>query len=196
MDGTLVNSSLTIPNAINFVRKNLGFEPLEQNYILSKVNDNSINPAKVFYHCDKFEADHEKWFSQYYSQNHHKELVLYDGIESLLDRLKDHGYYLAVATNAYRRSTIESLSHFGIYKAFDTIACCDDVTKCKPHPNMLHKILDELKVDAKEAIFIGDGERDQMAGERANIDYIMVDWGFSDHLDAVRTLDELLERLL
>ena len=27
MDGTLVNSSLTIANAINYVRKNLGFEP-------------------------------------------------------------------------------------------------------------------------------------------------------------------------
>ncbi|MEN8726450.1 MAG: HAD hydrolase-like protein, partial [Sulfurovum sp.] len=39
MDGTLVNSSLTIANAINYVRKNLGFEALEQEYILRLVND-------------------------------------------------------------------------------------------------------------------------------------------------------------
>ena len=34
MDGTLVNSSLTIANAINYVRKNLGFDPMEQDKIL------------------------------------------------------------------------------------------------------------------------------------------------------------------
>jgi len=37
MDGTLVNSSLTIANAINYVRKNLGFEAMEQEYILKRV---------------------------------------------------------------------------------------------------------------------------------------------------------------
>ena len=34
MDGTLVNSSLTIANAINYVRQNLGFDAMEQEYIL------------------------------------------------------------------------------------------------------------------------------------------------------------------
>ena len=46
MDGTLVNSSLTIANAINYVRVNIGFEPMEQEYILKHVNDQSINPAQ------------------------------------------------------------------------------------------------------------------------------------------------------
>jgi len=196
MDGTLVNSSLTIANAINYVRKNLGFEPMDQTKILRMVNDHTLNPAKTFYHAESFDADHERWFSEYYTKNHENELVLYDGIREMLESLKEKGHALAVATNAYRGSTIESLSHLNVYDYFDTIACYDDVKKGKPYPDMLYKILDELDHSNDKSIFIGDGPRDEMASKNAEIPYIMVDWGFTEHTDAVRTVDELKNILL
>ncbi len=195
MDGTLVNSSITIANAINYVRKNLGFEAMEREKILRMVNDHTLNPAKTFYHADAFDADHERWFSEYYSKNHDKELELYSGISELLKKLKEQGHALAVATNAYRGSTIESLSYLEIHSYFDAIACYDDVKKGKPYPDMLHKILDELEYTNENSIFIGDGSRDEMASKSAKIPYIMVDWGFTDHKNAVRSVDEL-ENLL
>jgi phosphoglycolate phosphatase len=199
MDGTLVNSSITIANAINYVRKQLGFEPMDTQLLLSKVNDPTINPAQFFYHAPRFEHDHERWFSEYYTRNHDKELVLYDGIKELLEELRHKGFKLAVATNAYRRSTIESLTHLGIYLYFDAIACYDDVYKGKPYPDMLLKLLDELKVPKSEALFIGDGPRDEQAAKRAGIDYIMVDWGFTDHESekkVVGSVEELRRILL
>jgi phosphoglycolate phosphatase len=196
MDGTLVNSSLTIANAINYVRKNLGFEPMEQESILRKVNDHTLNPAKTFYHAKAFDSDHEKWFSEYYTKNHEKELVLYDGIKELLKELKEEGFALAVATNAYRNSTIESLTHLAIFDYFDAIACYDDVPNGKPHPDMLFKLLDELKYSNDRAVFVGDGPRDEMASKKADIPYIMVDWGFTEHTNAVRSVDELKNILL
>jgi len=196
MDGTLVNSSLTIANAINYVRKNLGFEPMEQESILRMVNDHTLNPAKTFYHAEAFDSDHERWFSEYYTKNHENELVLYEGIKELLESLKSRGHALAVATNAYRGSTIESLTHLNVYDHFDAIACYDDVEKGKPHPDMLYKILDELDHSKEKALFIGDGSRDEMASKKAEIDYIMVDWGFTDHSDAVRSVDDLRGMLL
>jgi len=195
MDGTLVNSSLTIANAINYVRKNLGFEPMEQESILRMVNDHTLNPAKTFYHAEAFDADHERWFSEYYTRNHENELVLYEGIKELLESLKDRGHALAVATNAYRGSTIESLTHLDVYDHFDAIACYDDVEEGKPHPDMLHKILNDLDHSNEKSIFIGDGPRDEMASKNADIPYIMVDWGFTDHNDAVRTVQDLKEML-
>lgn len=196
MDGTLVNSSLTIANAINYVRQNLGFAPMEQDYILRRVNDHTINPAQVFYHAKAFDAKHEQWFSEYYTRNHDKELVLYEGIIELLDTLKSKGAVLAVATNAYRKSTLESLTHLGVHTHFDAVACYDDVPQGKPHPDMLYKILDELGMQSHQATFIGDGPRDQMASERAGIEYIMVDWGFTEHKNAVRDVKTLRQMLL
>jgi len=198
MDGTLVNSSITIANAINYVRKNLGFEPMDEEYILRLVNDHTINPAQKFYHAKAFDADHERWFSEYYTKNHETELVLYKGIKELLETLKSQGKKLAVATNAYRGSTIESLTHLEVYGLFDSIACYDDVLQGKPHPDMLYKILDELDCTEKEAIFIGDGPRDEMAAKEAKMDYIMVDWGFTEHgeKEVVQSVDALKEMLL
>jgi phosphoglycolate phosphatase len=196
MDGTLINSSITIANSINYVRKNLGFEPMEQAHILRLINDHTINPAQTFYHAKAFDRDHERWFSEYYTNNHANELVLYNGVRELLDILKDKGHALAVATNAYRGSTIESLTHLDVHHYFDGIACYDDVPNGKPHPDMLHKLLDELSHSNHEALFIGDGPRDEIASQRAEIDYIMVDWGFTDHIDAVRSVDDLHKLLV
>ena len=198
MDGTLVNSSITIANAINYVRKNLGFEPMSQQFILTKVNDHTINPAQLFYHTKVFDKDHERWFSEYYSKNHDKELVLYDGIKEMLQTLKEKGYQLAVATNAYRSSTLESLGHLGVLELFDAIGCYDDVAEGKPAPDMLYKVLDELSCTVEESIFIGDGSRDEMAAKNCNMEYVMVDWGFTEHRDkhVVCSVEELKEKLI
>ncbi len=197
MDGTLVDSSETIANAINYVRQHLGLPPLEKSFILAHVNDHTINPAKLFYLAERFEPEHEKRFMEYYSRNHDRELKLYPGIEGLLKALKEAGKKLAVATNAYRRSTTESLEHLGIADYFDAVACYDDFYEGKPSPTMLLKILETLRIAADDAVFVGDGERDEMAAKRAGIDYIMVDWGFSDHDGrAIGDVETLKKRLL
>jgi len=198
MDGTLVNSSITIANAINYVRKNLGFAPMDEEHILRLLNDHTINPAQTFYHAKAFDADHERWFSEYYTRHHETELVLYKGVKKLLIALKEQGKSLAVATNAYRGSTLESLTHLEVLDVFDAIACYDDVIQGKPHPDMLYKLLDELDFSEEDALFIGDGPRDEMAAQAAKIDYVMVDWGFTDHVDkeVVISVDELKGMLL
>jgi len=196
MDGTLVDSSVTIVNAINHVRANLELEPLDKELILEKVNDPHLNPAEYFYEVDAFTPQHEAWFSGYYTDNHEKELQLYDGVENLLKSLKNRGFKLAIATNAYRGSTIESLSHLKILDYFESLACYDDVGRGKPAPDMLEKNLKDLNVTAQETLFIGDSERDMLASKSANIDYIMINWGFSDYEDAIHEVDQLERAIL
>jgi len=196
MDGTLVDSSITIVNAINYVREHFGFHPFSKEYILERINDHTINPAQVFYHVPRFEPIHEKLFSEYYTQNHKKELTLYDGIYELLVELKDRGFKLAVATNAYRNSALESLSHLKIEDMFDVIVCSDDVKNAKPYPDMIYKILRELDIPNSNAIFIGDGARDEACAKRAGVKYLMVDWGFSDNIGAITSVDELKAKIL
>jgi phosphoglycolate phosphatase len=196
MDGTLIDSSVTIVNAINFVRSKLGKEPMARDTILDVINDSTVHSAQFYYGTDKFEPKHEEWFSQYYSQNHKKELKCYNGISTLLKNLKKRGYRLAVATNAYRGSSIASLKHIGIYDDFEIVASAEDVERAKPYPDMLYLILNELKLTPADAIFVGDGERDFEASQNANIDYLMVNWGFSDYSDAIHSVEKLQQSIL
>jgi phosphoglycolate phosphatase len=202
MDGTLIDSSRTIANSINHVRQHMDLEPMSHEQIISKVNDHSISPAEYFYEIEEFEPIHEQWFNEYYTQNHAAELALYPGIYELLAWLKSRGVKIALATNAYRISTLESIRHFGIEQFFDVVACADDVRRGKPYPDMLFKILEETDRSNEEAIFVGDGPRDEDAAEAAYIDYLMVDWGFTEHgrdksvIGSVAELKDRLESLL
>ena len=196
MDGTLVNSAFTIANAINYVREKLHLPKMDNKLIEQKVNDHTINPAKYFYHLESFSQEHERWFAEYYSLNHKKELVLYDGIYELLVELKASDFKLAVATNAYSSSTIESLTHLKILDLFDATVSHDEVKRGKPYPDMLFKLLKDLDISKDEAIFIGDGSRDEIASKRAGVDYIMVNWGFSEYTDAVKSIDILKSMLI
>ncbi|CAA6814857.1 MAG: Predicted phosphatase [uncultured Sulfurovum sp.] len=196
MDGTLVDSSLTIANAINYVRSKLKLEALESELILTKVNEPNLNPALFFYEVEAFNSEHEQWFSEYYTDNHEKELQLYKGIKVFLKELIANGYKLAIATNAYRGSTLESLSHLKIVDYFSSIACYDDVGRGKPAPDMLEKNLEDLELEAKDAIFVGDSERDLMAANTLKMDYIMINWGFSDYEDAIHSVNKLKEKIL
>ena len=68
MDGTLIDSGYAITNTINYVRVNLGFEKLEKNYILEKVNDPTINSAEFFYGTKEFTPLQVKLFEEYYKE--------------------------------------------------------------------------------------------------------------------------------
>ncbi len=195
MDGTLQDSSGVIAGAINHVRERLGLPPMEEDRIVRHINDPHLDAARFFYHEPRFRPEHERWFSSYYSENHARMIRLYGGIEGLLHTLRRHGCLLAVATNAYRRSTLESLRHLGIADLFDAICAYDDVGAGKPSPDMLVCILERLGVAKEEAVFVGDGERDRLAAAAAGIDFVAVDWGYSDHDDAVGSIDELKDRL-
>jgi len=62
MDGTLIDSGFAITNTINYVRENLGFERLEKDYILEKVNEPHLNSADFFYGTKEFTQQQTELF--------------------------------------------------------------------------------------------------------------------------------------
>ncbi len=194
MDGTLIDSSVLLANTINHVRQNLGLEALDNFIITTAINDTSINPAEFFYESDRFETIHEKLFQEYYLQNHHTQTKLYKGIGDLLKSLcKNH--HLSIATNAYDVSTMPLLDALEINNYFDIVVCANQVSMPKPNPMMIDKIISHYKEDRNSFVMIGDATRDIEAAKNANIDAILVDWGFSDHKDAVCDVNQLANLL-
>ena len=196
MDGTLVDSSEVIVGAINHVRCHLGLPPMDKRTILDAVNDPTIDAPKFFYNAKAFLPKHEALFSNFYTQNHDKLLRLYDAVEPLLKRLKERNKNLAVATNAYRKSTLESLKHLKIDDYFDCVVCYDDVKEGKPHPEMLYMAMSHLGANSRETLFIGDSIRDELAAKRADIDFLKVGWGFSEEKESVDDIASLHNILL
>ena len=199
MDGTLVDSSNTLTNAINYVRSKLGLKALEKRVVIEQINNPKCNLPRFFYEVDKIEPIHEQWFKEYYSANHDKELILYDGVKEMLEKLKQKEIKLAIATNAYRNSTLEALNHLKIVQYFDDIVCYDDVKEGKPSPEMLFILMERNGSNSKNSIFVGDSDRDKLAAKAANMGFIRVAFGdysnkeaVSNPKDIIKIVDKLL----
>lgn len=195
MDGTLIDSGTAITNTINHVRENLGFEKMEKNFILEKVNDPSINAASFFYGTPDFTEQQKILFEEHYNRTCLDNLELYDGISKLIDDLSSD-FTLTVATNANSEFAKKMLNHVGIGKYFKTILGFDSVKQAKPHPEMIYKILDEHNMCHTKAQLIGDSHKDIMAATNAKVDSVLVNWGFSNHdNEAIETIEELEKRI-
>ncbi|MBL3520002.1 HAD family hydrolase [Aliarcobacter lanthieri] len=195
MDGTLVDSGYAIANTVNYVRENLGFEPMPRNYILENVNDPNINSAEFFYGTKEFTKNQEELFKDYYNKHCLTDLVLYDGIKNLLDNLKNE-FKFAVATNANSVYANKMLNHLEINHYFSSILGYNDVEKPKPNPDMINKILDIHSIKKENAQLIGDSKKDIMAATNAGVDSVLVNWGFSNYIDeAIETVYELENKI-
>ncbi len=194
MDGTLIDSSQLLANTINYVRQKIGLSKLEEGRIIEALNDTSINPAQFYYETETFEPIHERYFQEYYLQNHERQSRLYEGMAELLEALSQERK-LAVATNAYDLSARPLLQNLGIDRYFDIVMCADLVPKPKPHPHMLEAIITFYGTGRARFVMIGDGHRDIEAAENAGIAALLVEWGFSSHEGAVTSVTELAEIL-
>jgi phosphoglycolate phosphatase len=196
MDGTLINSGSLIANTINHVRENIGLNPMDRDIILRHVNDPHTNPAMFFYESESFSDEQTVLFEEYYHDNFYLDLELYDGVTHLLDTLYDN-YWLSIATNANDYVAKKMLQHLNIKDYFATIVGANNVPSPKPEPDMVIKILTEHNLLKNETILIGDSPKDRLAAQRAGIDSILVNWGFTDYHDSdvVQEVSHLLDRV-
>lgn len=114
-------------------------------------------------------ADHEPVFrcvKQIGAHNFIQFMVMADGLVDLLAGLSSEGYIRAVATN--RTDTMaQVLSDFDLTDQFDMVVTAADVTKPKPHPEQLEKIMTRFSLHPDQVLFIGDSMYDQQAARAA-----------------------------
>ena len=180
MDGTLIDSGNVITNTINFVRSNFGIEKLSKETMLLALNDPAINGAEFFYGTDKFTDKQRELFGQYYDKHCISDIVLYDGIEVLLQTLKSN-YQLSVATNASSIYANKMLDFLGIKDYFSIIVGADMVEHPKPKGDMLKFSCEKLQILKENSIMVCDSKKDLNAAKDFGIRCVLVNWGFSEH---------------
>ena len=105
-----------------------------------------------------------------------EEAPLFPGVEPTLRELHAAGYRLAVATGKGRAGLDKVLRSTGLGELFHVTRCSDE-TRSKPHPQMLHEILDELRMAPHQSVMIGDTEYDLEMSRRAGMPAIAVSYG-------------------
>ncbi|WP_413698601.1 HAD-IIIA family hydrolase [Psychromonas sp. KJ10-10] len=140
-----------------------------------------IAMAKLFPDATKARQENmvEAYRHQYLTDNK-QETPFYPGVKSWLMDLKNQGYLLAVATGKGRNGLDRLLDKCAVRDLFDATYCADQ-TASKPNPLMLNRILEELNIDASEALMVGDTSYDLEMANNAGIDCLGVSYGVHSH---------------
>lgn len=79
-----------------------------------------------------------------------------NGVLRLIDCLQDRKIPMGIATTTRRSEVVELLSAAGIIDNFSSIVCGDEVENGKPHPEIYHKVAENLGIKADEALVFED----------------------------------------
>jgi len=115
-------------------------------------------------------------YRYHFLSDHHAPTQLFAGALETLRTLATRGYFLAVATGKGRRGLDRSLQETGCHELFDVTRCADE-TRSKPHPQMLHEIMEVLDVPAERTVMIGDTEYDLQMARNAGAHALAVTYG-------------------
>ncbi|MEZ4439965.1 MAG: HAD family hydrolase [Polyangiaceae bacterium] len=102
---------------------------------------------------------------------------LYPGMRQLLDRLREAGIRLAVATGKSTRGAEDALARDGLAHLFDAVVGSDAVPRPKPHPDMVERLLGKLGFEAGHSCVVGDTTYDMRMASAAGVRPWGVTWG-------------------
>jgi phosphoglycolate phosphatase len=135
-----------------------------------------------------------------YWKNHidFQEFIVYLKMEphliEALTALRERGIKRAVCTNR-TTSMKHVMEKFGLWPYFDIVVTALDVKNPKPHGESVEKILDALKVNREDTLFLGDSEVDRETALSGGVrfisyknDRIGLHGSIQDHLDLLNYL--------
>ena len=186
MDGTILDTLQDLCDSVNFILAKYGYPERSFEQTRCSVGNGVRRLVELSVPNGENDPRFEELFADFkkhYSGNGRNKTRPYAGIADVLDALKAKGIKMAVVSNKLDSAVKELARDF--YPQMDFSLGEIEGLRRKPAPDMVEKALNELGVDKKDAVYIGDSEVDVLTAKNSGLDCISVLWGF-------RTRDELV----
>lgn len=118
-------------------------------------------------------------FNKYYAVHCTDYTIPYDGVIELIKGLRKNGIKTAVVSNKADYGVQELCKRY-FDGLFDYAVGEREGINRKPSPDAVFEVLSYLEVEGKEAVYVGDSEVDIKTAQNAEMESIIVTWGFRD----------------
>ncbi|MBI3562291.1 MAG: HAD-IA family hydrolase [Gammaproteobacteria bacterium] len=122
-----------------------------------------------------------------YAQNIIRHTRLFDGMDALLTAIQQRGLRWGIVTNKPGWLTEPLLRGLERYNDASCIVSGDTLAQRKPDPAPLIHACSQTGSLVQECVYIGDAERDIIAGERAGMYTLVALFGYLDQQDQPHT---------
>ncbi len=185
LDGTLLDTLFDLADAVNYSLEKLGFPRRSTEEIRAFVGNGIGRLLSLSLPEDKKDAIHEilPIFREYYGIHSEDKTCPYEGILSLLDRLHEEGYALAVISNKHD-AALKKLVKKNFPQVQFAVGEREGICR-KPSPDSVEEAILQLGVHKNEVLYVGDSEVDVETAANAKIPCIAMTWGFRDKEELV-----------
>ncbi|MES2384103.1 MAG: HAD-IIIA family hydrolase [Pseudomonadota bacterium] len=176
-DGTLFDSTTIIVRCIQAAVRDVGGTvPTDEAaaYVIGLGLMQALAHAAPDVPQDKYPELGARYRHHYIA--HQNDISLFEGVLPLLAALKQRGHKLAVATGKSRHGLDEALQAVELKGRFDASRTADE-TAGKPHPRMLHELMDQFGVTPARTLMIGDTTHDLQMAVNAGCASLGVSYG-------------------
>lgn len=179
-DGTLFDSTALITRCIqNAVRDVGGTVPSDKDaaYVIGM----GLMQALAHAAPDVPESKYPELGARYrhHYNVHQHDISLFDGVLAMLSDLKSRQHCLTVATGKSRLGLDEALQAVELKDMFASSRTADE-TAGKPHPRMLHELMQMFDVAPARTLMIGDTTHDLQMALNAGCASVGVSYGAHD----------------
>lgn len=102
----------------------------------------------------------------------------FDEVPDMLDSLQSAGLPWGVVTNKAQRFTLPLTAAMPLFEQARAVVCGDTTPHPKPHPAPLLEAARRLGLAASDCIYVGDDERDIVAGRAAGMATVAARYGY------------------
>lgn len=179
LDGTLTDSGPAIMNSVQYAMRKMGRAPLPEDTLRRTVGPSLLYSFTTYAGMSEEEAWRAvDYYRELYNNGEAYNVTIYDGIPELLERLNAAGIRCAVATSKPLVMSQKILAHFDLMKYFAAVAGPDPDDPSNQKSILIHRALDRLGVNSRDAVMIGDTRFDIIGAKEAGCGFIGVTYGY------------------
>ncbi|MFZ1684501.1 MAG: HAD-IA family hydrolase [Candidatus Zixiibacteriota bacterium] len=194
LDGTLIDSSAGVIEAVNYAYAQVGQTPPDEATIRKIIG----YPLEQLFreHSDYPERELYDHFQVHAAESVVGATVALDGADATLRALHAQGYIMGIATTKIRSHVHKILTKLGWEELFDTSIGGDDVRRVKPEPDAFLLAMERMSTSPSQSIVIGDTENDVLAAKAIPMRVIAVKSPYGGHEKlADMALDHFIDHL-
>ena len=181
LDGTLIDSAPDLGAAADKMRTDRGLPalPLEHSRPMAGAGARGMLDCAFGMSPEDpaFPAFREEFFANYQACMTQRTRI-FDGVEELVQRLRQQGLAWGVVTNKSRRFTEPLTRAMALFATAGTVVSGDTTPHSKPHPAPLLEAALQLGLDPQQCVYVGDDERDIAAGHAAGMGTVAATYGY------------------
>lgn len=181
LDGTLIDSAPDLGAAADKMRTDRGLPSLPLSHYRHMAGAGARGMLGLAFDMRPEHPDYDRYKEEFFVNYENcmtERTGVFDGVPEMIEALIQRGLPWGVVTNKSERFSLPLTRAMPLFATASTVVSGDTTSHAKPHPEPLYEAARRMGVDPKRCVYVGDDERDVVAGHAAGMITVAATYGY------------------